>query len=86
MSKLAEMVGWFEICLAVIISVMGSWVVLKQDIARLETKVAYVEEASRHSIEANKELSKAITDLTVVLAELRVEMGNMKEGLDRLER
>lgn len=63
----------------VALSVAGAWVVVKEDLARIEQRLVNVENAEKRSTEVNEKLTEALHDLKVTLAELSVEMRHLKE-------
>jgi hypothetical protein len=85
-------IGIIEIVTAVLISLTASWIYVKEDLAQLnvradqtEEQVSQVREDMKEYAEINRELSKTLNNLNVVLSGMKVQMGYIEEGVNELK-
>jgi hypothetical protein len=66
--------------ITVALSVVGSWVVVKEDLAQLKQRLINVEHTTERNTEVSEKLTEVLSDLRVAIAELRVEMKHVKDS------
>lgn len=65
--------------ITIVLSVVGSWVVIKQDMARFEQRLESIETNARRNVEVMEKLTDTLGMLQVTFAGFAVELKYLKE-------
>lgn len=82
-------VGIVEVVIAgltVVGSVVGSWVVVKEDMARMDQRLNSIETIQVHYLESVREQTKVFSDVGIVLERLKTEMEYIREDVREMKK
>lgn len=69
----------------VLCSVLGAWIVVKVDIAKIEQKLLALENTNAKGIIATEKLTETLNDLQRILTGMKVEMRYMRREVDEVK-